>query len=95
VAICDNETCLLELGWYTKEVIVLYVECERCGQKGCHVEENREQEVISDRQKWCGCQKREETEAACPKMGKAQQSSTWAGTLESAAKEEGRQREVK
>ena len=59
------------------------------------MEENREQEVISDRQKWCGCQKREKTEAAYPKMGKVQQSGTWAGTLESAAKEEGRQREVK
>jgi len=44
-----DEACLLELGWYTKEVIVSYVECERCGQKGCHVEENREQGVISDR----------------------------------------------
>jgi len=73
-----DEACLLELGWYTKEVIVLYVECERCRQKGCHVEENREQEVISDRQKWCGCQKRKETEAACPEKGKAQQSGAWA-----------------
>jgi len=34
---------------------VLYVECERCGQKGCQIEENRGQGVISDRQKWCGC----------------------------------------
>jgi len=42
-------TCLLELGWYTKEVIVLYVECRRCGQKGYQVEENRGQRVISDR----------------------------------------------
>ena len=25
--------CLLELGWYMKEVIVLYVECGRCRQK--------------------------------------------------------------
>jgi len=46
-----DEACLLELEWYTKEVIVSYVECERCGQKGCHMEENREQEVISGRQK--------------------------------------------
>jgi len=44
----------LELEWYTKEVIVSYVECERYGQKEYHVEENREQRVISDRQKWCG-----------------------------------------
>jgi len=34
-----------------KEVIVSYVEYEKCGQKGCYVEENRGQEVISDRQK--------------------------------------------
>jgi len=67
-----DEACLLELGWYTKEVIVSYVECERCGQKGCHMEENREQGVISDRQKWCGCQKRKKTEAVYPEKGKAQ-----------------------
>jgi len=76
-------------------VIVLYVECKRCGQKGCHVEENREQGVISGRQKWCGCQKRKETEVVHPKKRKAQQSGTWAGAPESTAKEEGRQREVK
>ena len=59
------------------------------------MEKNREQGVISDRQKWCGCQKRKETEAACPKKGKVQQSSAWAGAPEGAAKEEGRQREVR
>jgi len=53
-----------------KEVIVLYVECGRCGQKGCQVEENRGQGVISDRQKWCGCQKKEEVEVAHPKRRK-------------------------
>jgi len=51
-------------------VIVLYVEYERCGQKGCQVEKNRGQGVISDRQKWCGCQKRKETKAVHPKRGK-------------------------
>ena len=90
-----DEACLLELGWYTKEVIVLYVECERYGQKGCHVEENRKQGVIPDRQKWCGCQKRKKTEVACSKNRKAQQSSAWAGNPESTAKEESRQREVR
>jgi len=59
-----KETHLLELGWYTREVIVTYVECERCGEKGCHMEENRGQEVISNRQRWCGYQKRKEEEAA-------------------------------
>ena len=42
--------------------------------------------MISDRQKWCGCQKRKETEVAHPKKGKVQQSGTWAGALESTAK---------
>jgi len=42
---------LLELGWCTKEVIVTYVQCERCGEKKCHVEENRMQGIIKDRQR--------------------------------------------
>jgi len=67
-----DEACLLELGWYTKEVVVSYVECEVCGQKGCHVEENRGQGVISERQKWYGCQKRRKTEVARLEKGKAQ-----------------------
>jgi len=46
-----DETCLLELEQYIEEVIVLYVECKRYGQKEYHMEENREQEVISNRQK--------------------------------------------
>ena len=85
----------MELEWHTKEVIVLYMECEGCGQKGCHVEENRGQRVISDRQKWCGCWKRRKTEAVHPKKRKAQQSSTWAGIPEGTAKEKDRQREVR
>jgi len=36
-----DEVCLLELGWYTEEVIVMYVECKSFGEKGYHVEENR------------------------------------------------------
>jgi len=46
-----DEVHLLELGWYTEEVIVTYLECEKCGRKGCHMEENRGQGVIKDRQK--------------------------------------------
>ena len=90
-----DEACLLELGWYTKEVVVSYVECERCGRKGCQVEENRGQGVISERQKWCGYQKRKKTEVARSEKGKTQQSGTQARALESAAKEEDRQREVR
>jgi len=76
-------------------MIVSYMECERYGQKGCQMEENRGQRVISDRQKWCGCQKRKETEVACPKRGKVQQSSAQAGVLGGTAREEGRQRDVR
>ena len=72
-----------------------YVECERCGQKGYQVEENRGQGVILDRQKWCRCQKKKETEAVHSESGKAQQSSIWAGVLEGTAKREDRQREVR
>jgi len=46
-----EEACLLELGWCTKKVIVMYVQCERCGEKGCHVEEKRRQGIIKDRQR--------------------------------------------
>jgi len=87
--------CLLELRWHMKEVIVSYVECEKCGQKGCHVEENRGQGVISDRQKWCRCQKRKEAEAAYPRREKVQQSGVRAGVPEGTAKDGGRQREVR
>jgi len=62
---------LLELGWYTEEVIVTYMECERYGEKGCHVEENRGQGVIKDRQRCCGCQKRKKKEAAWPREANA------------------------
>jgi len=41
-----EEAQLLELGWMTKEVVVLYLVCERCGERGCHVEDNRGQGVI-------------------------------------------------
>ena len=72
-----------------------YVECKRCGQKGCQIEENRGQGVISDRQKWCGCQKKKEAEVVHPKRGKVQQSSAQAGVPEGIAKEGGRQRKVR
>jgi len=45
-----EEAHLLELEWCTEEVIVMYVQCKRCGEKGCHIEKNRRQEVIKDRQ---------------------------------------------
>jgi len=38
-----------------EKVIVTYMQYERYGEKGYHVEENRRQGVIKDRQRWCGC----------------------------------------
>jgi len=53
-----EEACLLELGWCTKKVVVSYLACERCRKRGCHMEENKGQGVISNRKleemKWCG-----------------------------------------
>jgi len=43
--------CLFKLGWYMEEVIVTYVKYKRCGEKRCHVNENRGQGVIKDRQR--------------------------------------------
>jgi len=41
-----------------EEVVVSYLTCKRCRSQGCHVEDNREQGVISRRKleemKWCG-----------------------------------------
>jgi len=44
-----KEARLFDLGWMTEEVVVLYLVCIRCGEQGCHVEDNRGQEVISRR----------------------------------------------
>jgi len=59
------------MGWYIEEVIALYMECGRCRQKGYYKEENRGQEVIRNKQKWCGYQRRKEKEAAWPRKVKA------------------------
>jgi len=65
-----DKVCLLGLGWYTKEVVVLYLVCERCRKQGCHVEKNRGQRMISKRQleeiKWYGCSKVVERKAVRP-----------------------------
>jgi len=64
-----EEAQLLELGWMTKEVVVLYLVCKRCRERGCHVEDNRGQGVIPwIKQKalsWCGC-KRKRVESGAP-----------------------------
>ena len=52
---CDKgipeEAHLLELEWCTREIIVIYVQYEEYREKRCHIEENRGQGVIKDRQK--------------------------------------------
>jgi len=54
-----EEAQLFELGWTTKEVVVSYLICEGCGERGCHVEDNRGQGVIPWAKhkalSWCGC----------------------------------------
>jgi len=40
-----EEARLLEIGWMTEEIVVLYFSC-KCGEKGSHVEDNQGQGVI-------------------------------------------------
>ena len=54
--------------------MVTYMQCKRCGKKGCHVEENRRQGMIKNRQKWCRCQEKKEEIVMRPREAKAQQS---------------------
>jgi len=49
-----DEACLLELGWYIEEVIVIYMEYKRCEEKGCYIKANKGQKVISEKQRWYG-----------------------------------------
>jgi len=64
-----EEAQLLELGWMTEEVVVSYLVCERCRERGCYVEDNRGQGVIPwTKQKalsWCRC-KRKRAESGAP-----------------------------
>jgi len=76
-------------------MIVTYVECERYRKKGYHMEENRGQEVIRNRQKWYRCSKGREKEEAHSRKGKVQQSGAWSGEPEDAAKEGGSQRDIR
>jgi len=66
-----EETQLWDLGWCMREVVFSYLACERCGNQGCHVEDNKGQGVISRRKleemKWCGCMGK----VAWPKEAKA------------------------
>jgi len=59
------------------------------------VEDNRDQRVLQDRTFWCGCRGKKEGKAAWPREAKAQQSGAWSGELESAAKEEVKERDIR
>jgi len=53
-----REAQLLELGWMTEDIVVLYLAC-KCGEKRSHVEDNWGQGVIPfwkwKELSWCGC----------------------------------------
>ena len=71
---------LWELGWCGQGAIVMYLKCPRCGEGGCHVEDNWGQGVVPywrrEKMSWCGCR------------GKEEQSSVRARDSRSAAREE-------
>jgi len=93
-----REARLLELGWMTEEIVVLYLTC-KCREKGSHVEDNWGQGVIPfwkwKELSWCGCKGKTEGKVARPREAKAQQSGVRSGELESAAREGGSRKEVR
>ena len=60
---------LWELGWRGQGAVVTYLKCLRCGEGGCHVEEDRGQGVVPywkrEKMNWCGC-KGKERESGVP-----------------------------
>jgi len=90
-----EEAWLLELGWYTPEIIVTYNKCRGCGRKGSYVESNRGQGVLQDRTFWCRCRGKKKEKAVWPREAKTQQGSAWSGELESTARGGGSRKKVK
>jgi len=90
-----EEVQLLELEWYTPEIIVTYNKCRGCRRKESYVEDNRGQGVLQNRTFWCGCREKKEEKVAQPREAKTQQGGAQSGEPESAAKEGGSQREVR
>jgi len=92
---------LLELGWITEEVIVIYIEYRWYGKKGMHRENNRGQGVLRGRKleeaKWCRCskQKKRKEVVVCFREEKVQQDSTQIEVPKNTAKEEDRQRDIR
>jgi len=83
------------MGWYTEEIIASYVECGKCRKKRYYKKENRGQEVVKDRQRWCGCQEKRKEKAAQPKEAKAQQDSAQSREPEGTAKEKRKERDIR
>jgi len=50
---------LWELGWHSQGAVVMYLRCSKCGEGGCHVEDDRGQGVVlywkREKMNWCGC----------------------------------------
>jgi len=50
---------LWKLGWCGQGAVVTYLKCSRCGEGGCHVEDDRGQGVVPywkrEKMNWCGC----------------------------------------
>jgi len=59
---------LWELGWYGQGAVVTYLKCSRCGEGGCHVEDDRGQGVVlywkRKKMNWCGCKEVKEEGSA-------------------------------
>jgi len=102
-----EEMQFFELEWCVLGMIVTYTRCRGCRRKGSYAEDNRGQGVLRDRTFWCGCKRKASgvpterksaarvEKAAWPREAKAQQSGARSGELESTAKEEGSQKEVR
>jgi len=69
-----REVQLLELGWMTEEVVVLYLTC-KCRKKGSHVKDNQGQGVIPfwkwKELSWCRYKRKTEGRATQPREAKA------------------------
>jgi len=55
---------LWELGWRGQGAVVTYLKCPRCGEGGCHVEDDWGQGVVPywkrEKMSWCGCKEKKE-----------------------------------
>jgi len=58
--IVPQDAELWELGWRGQGAVVTYLKYSRCGEGGCHVEDDQGQGVvpywIREKMNWCGCE---------------------------------------